>query len=545
MSKRRLSKLFSLVLGASLLFTACASSDGTTTPVGTSGTGTTTASATSGSDTTPGDTSASGNYKSELNIAITANLPSLDAHSSNSNLVGGLISHTNEPLFAMNESFEPTPVLAESYEVSEDGLVYTIKLREGIQFHNGVEMVADDVVASMTRWLELSGKANALLKGSVFAEVDDYTITMTLPEAYTDTLNILAGSAQFAAIYPSSVINSAGAEGITEVMGTGPYKFVEWKQDQYVHLTRFDGYQPLEGEASGFVGKKEAATRDIYFRVVTDEATRVAGLQTGEYDIAEAIPTERYQELSADPSMELLAKPTGNLSLFLNTTKGIMADQNMRKAILAALNTEDIMLASFGDPSLYMLNAGWANPNDAQWATEAGSEFYNQNDLDKARGYLADAGYNNEEIVLVTTPDYGEMYNATIVVQAQLVAAGINAKVESFDFSTFMEYRANPDQFDLFITSNRYTLLPVQLSVLMKDWAGLDHPKIPESIAAIRSAATPEEAAAQWAELQTFLYDYGAASVLGHYSSVMATSPKTEGLIFFDYPLYWNVRVAE
>ena len=156
---------------------------------------------------------------------------------------------------------------------------------------------------------------------------------------------------------------------------------------------------------------------------------------------------------------------------------------------------------------------------------------------------LTEAGYNNEEIVLVTTPDYGEMYNATLVVQAELKSAGINAVVESYDFATFMEHRANPDQFSLYITSNRYNLNPVQLSVLTKDWAGLDRPEVDEGIAAIRMASSPEESSAKWDDLQEFLYEYGAASVLGHYSGLMATGAGVEGFNFFDFPLYWNVKV--
>lgn len=88
-------------------------------------------------------------YKDELNIAITANPPTLDVHFSNSNIVGGIGSHIYEPLFAMNQENVPTAVLAESYEIDETGTVYTIKIRQGIKFHNGQEMTADDVVPSM------------------------------------------------------------------------------------------------------------------------------------------------------------------------------------------------------------------------------------------------------------------------------------------------------------------------------------------------------------------------------------------------------------
>ena len=128
-------------------------------------------------------------------------------------------------------------------------------------------------------------------------------------------------------------------------------------------------------------------------------------------------------------------------------------------------------------------------------------------------------------------------------VQAELQSAGINAVVESYDFATFMEHRANPDQFSLYITSNRYNLNPVQLSVLTKDWAGLDRPEVDQGISAIRMAASAEESSEKWDDLQEFLYEYGAASVLGHYSGLMATGAGVEVFNFFDFPLYWNVKV--
>jgi peptide/nickel transport system substrate-binding protein len=137
------------------------------------------------------------------------------------------------------------------------------------------------------------------------------------------------------------------------------------------------------------------------------------------------------------------------------------------------------------------------------------------------------------------------MYYATLVVQEELNQAGFNAQVESYDFATFMEHRSNPDQFDLFITSNSYNMLPIQLSVLDKGWAGLDREEVTDGIAAIRGAATTEEAAAAWDDLQEFLYEYGAASVLGHYTGVTAMQTGVEGTDYLRFPIYWNTKAAE
>lgn len=483
--------------------------------------------------------------KTELKIAIAANPPSLDPPSVNSNVVGGIGIHVYEPLFAMNGDYEPTPVLAESYEVSDDGMVYTIKLREGVKFHNGEEMTADDVVASMNRWLELSAKANTLIGGSVFEKVDDYTVSMKANEASSDIIMVLASPIQFAAIYPKEVVDAASDEGISDFIGTGPYKVAEWKQDQFIELEKYEGYQPSEGESSGLAGEKKASMEKITYEVVTDTSTRIAGVKNGQYDIIEEVPLEQYEELSQEPGLEMNVNRGGTLNLFFNTTEGIMANEDIRQAALAALNCDDILLASYGDPNLYELNAGWCDPTDAQWGTDAGKEYYNQQDTDKAKKLLKDAGYNNEPIILVTTPDYDEMYNATLVVQEQLKQAGFNAEVESYDFSTFMEHRADPKQFSMFITSNSYNMLPIQLSVLDSGWAGLDRPEVTEGIAAIRSAESDEAAASAWEDLQTFLYEYGAATVLGHYTGVTTMNANVEGNDYLRFPIYWNVTVSE
>lgn len=497
------------------------------------------------SDGGEGSEGSTSKNKEELHVAISANPPSLDPQSINSNIVGGIGVHVYESLFAMNAEYEPVPVLAESYQVSDDGMVYTIKLRQGVEFHNGKEMTADDVVASMNRWVELSAKANTLIGGSVFEKVDDYTVDLKVNQASSDIIMILASPIQFAAVYPAEVVSSATDEGISDYIGTGPYKVSEWKQDQYVKLEAYEDYQPSEGEASGLSGKKQAAVPVIYYDVVTDASTRIAGIQSGEYDIAEEIPLDNYEELSGDKNLKLEVDKGGTLNLFLNTTEGIMADQTFRQAILASLNCDDIMLAAYGNPDLYELNAGWSDPADAQWGTDAGSEYYNQKDVDKAKELLKEAGYNNEKVVLVTTKDYPEMYNATLVVQENLKEAGINAEVETYDFSTFMEHRADPKQFDMFITSNSYNMLPIQLSVLDSGWAGLNAPEVTEGIQKIRAAASDEEAAAAWADLQTFLYEYGAATVLGHYTGVIAMGQGVSGYDYLRFPIYWNVTVSE
>nr|WP_242703783.1 ABC transporter substrate-binding protein [Enterococcus sp. 669A] len=491
-----------------------------------------------------GNTEAS-NKKDELRIAISANPPSLDAQIANSNITAQIGYHIFEPLFAMDENFEPQPVLAESYDVSDDGKEYTIHLLEGVKFHNGEEMTADDVVASLTRWVKDSQKASTLIGGSTFEKVDDYTVKMTANEAASDIITVLANPIMFAAIYPEEIVEGAGEKGVSEYIGTGPYKLGEWKQDQFIQLEKFDDYEVRENATTGLASAKTAATSTLVFDIVTDASTRIAGAKNGQYDIVEEVPQDNYEELSKEPNLKLDVTKGGTLNLFLNTTVGIMEKPEMRQAVLAALNMDDILLASYGNKELYEVNPGWFSSEDAQWGSEAGKEYYNQNDPDKAKELLEEAGYNDEKLVLVTTQDYPEMYNATLVVQEQLKKVGINAEVETYDFSTFMEHRADPNQNSMFITSNSYNVLPIQLTVLDKTWAGMDRPEVTDGIKAMRLADSQEDAQAAWDDLQGFIYEYGGATVLGHFTGVNAISNDVEGYEYMRFPIFWNATVSE
>ncbi|MFD2114660.1 ABC transporter substrate-binding protein [Paenibacillus yanchengensis] len=485
-------------------------------------------------------------YRDELHIAITAQPPTLDTTMTVSAVALDTAGNIFEQLYTLNANYEPMPVLAESVEKSEDGLTYLFTLRQGVKFHNGKEMVAEDVVASMNRWLVTSSRAKSLLPNATFTEEDKYKVKLTVETATSDVLILMSAQAQFPAIMPKEIVEAAPAEGIVEYVGTGPYKFQEWKQDQYIHLVRNDDYhQLIDRAASGFDGQKVAASENVYYHFVTDHATRIAGIKTGKYDVADSIPLESYDELAVTNNVKLHAFPDGALTAFFNTTEGPLANQKLRQAVLAAFNNEEILLASFARPDLYRLDPGYLNPNQEQWANVAGAEYYNQADPEKAKQLLDEAGYNGEEITLLTTKDYNEMYTATLVVQEQLRQIGMNVKVENFDFPTFLETKNDRSKWDIFLASTGYQVTPPQLLAVTPDWAGLNHDTVKEGLANIRAASTPEQAKQAWEEVQGFMYEYVSSTVIGHYSTIVATAENIEGFELFEAPVIWNAKVPK
>src|SRR5690606_2498476 len=144
-------------------------------------------------------------------------------------------------------------------EVSEDGLTNTITLRQGVPFHNGEVMVANDVVASFNRWMPISALGQAIQEflESITA-VDDSTVEITLTSPLVALPSMLARQSQGLAIMPASIMEGASGEPLPEesYIGTGPYRFVEFQADRFTLLERFDDYVGVDTPHSGYAGAK-------------------------------------------------------------------------------------------------------------------------------------------------------------------------------------------------------------------------------------------------------------------------------------------------
>lgn len=365
-----------------------------------------------------------------LKIAINAQPPTLDPHVTTATATYELARNIFETLVTLNSKYQAVPMLAESVNQSEDGKTYTFNLRKGVKFHNGKEMKAEDVVASMNKWMAISSRGKTVLKGGTFEAKDEYTVVLNLPNPVVGVLETLAGAAQFAAIMPKELVDAAGPDGVKEYIGTGPFKMAEWKQDQYIHLTKYDQYSALDTPADGLAGKKEALVDEIFFNIVTDGSTRLAGIQTGEYDGAIWLPRDNYEQLKSMPNVKTSIDFYGGHYIIFNKKKGVFSDVKMRQAVNAALDMDEIMLGTFANKDFYRLDHALMYKEQVDWYSEAGKELYNQKDAEKAKSLMQEAGYNGEEIRILTSRDYDHVYNASVVVKEQLEKIGMKVKLE-------------------------------------------------------------------------------------------------------------------
>ncbi|HTU01902.1 MAG TPA: ABC transporter substrate-binding protein, partial [Candidatus Sulfotelmatobacter sp.] len=316
-----------------------------------------------------------------LRAALTASPPTLDPHSTTHLAAREVGLHIFESLVSFDAKFQVTPQLAERWEISKDGKVYTFTLRRGVKFHNGKEMTAEDVRASIERFRAVSPQKNQLDDLARLEVVSPIAIRMTLSQPDAAFLAALANPVGQLAILPKEAVEGKPINK-AEVIGTGPYKFVEWIPDRWVRVVRFADYRP-DGKAGvgGFAGPRHAYADEIRFIPVTEPGARVAGLQTGEYDFADFLPSASISQLTGDRSLRIVRLgPQNYPTVYFNFT-GKFKSLKLRQAVQAALNMDEIMqVANDGDgrvdPGFYF--------KEQVWHTDAGGTLYNQKNPAKA-----------------------------------------------------------------------------------------------------------------------------------------------------------------
>lgn len=478
----------------------------------------------------------------ELKIAYPAQPQTLDPQVSLAQATVDIMGNVYETLLTVDSDYNIQPMLAESYEQSDDGKTITFHLREGVLFHNGQEMMADDVAASMNRWKEGVG-GRSQFPDATFEAKDDYTVVLHLPEPLSTALSILSfGGPSFAAIMPKEIIENATAASVKEHVGTGPFQLVEWKQDQHVHLTRFDEYQSRSEPADGLAGKKEALVDDLYFIFTSDPSTRVAGIQTGQYDIA-PVPFDNVEQLESDPNIENYLYNSGFLTITFNKKVGIFTDVKARKAIAEVLDMEKILIGAFTNDKYYTIDHGMMmSHQEKEWNSGVGKDKYKQNDPEKAKKLLDEIGYNGEEITIITTRDYEYQYNAAVVIQAQLEQIGVNVNLEVYDWPTLLDLTEDENAYDIYVLTDLVTPEPTSNLYLIEGFAGwTNSPELENLLDEFRSKPSLDEAKAFYDNLLEWYWEYVPIIKVGDYSSVISIRSTVENFQHHDRFILWNV----
>jgi peptide/nickel transport system substrate-binding protein len=483
-----------------------------------------------------------------LRIGNLGEPPSLDPHWGTQTITEVLTNHIFEGLYSLDESYRPTPMLAEGLPtISRDGLTYTFKLRQGVKFHNGKEMTSADVVASLVRWSKRSIYGKSLFaQVADFKTTDKYSVEMKLKEKSAIVLISLAVPNNFGAIYPKEVAEKFPPDQrITEFVGTGPFKLVEWKPDQYIRMVRFDEYKPRVEKQSGYGGAKIAFVDELRWIPVPDAASRAAQLESGDLDVADDLVADAYDRLKANPNVQpVIVKPYYWLVAVFNKKEGLMTNQKLRQAWQAALDIEPIMKTVAGGKSeFYRMDSSLAFQELPAWHTKISGLPWNEHDKDKARRLLKEAGYKGEPIRFMTTQEYKWMYDFALVSKQQLEEVGFKIDLQVMDWSTLGQRRIQPKEYDVFTTGIGGGYDPTHHVYLTPTWPGwTEDEQIASLIAQLARETDAKKRYDLWVETTKVFYEKVPVARYGDLFGLRATRKTVKG--FNDKterPRFWGV----
>ena len=359
-----------------------------------------------------------------------------------------------DTLFAIDAEFAPHPQMVGDFSVSPDKLTYQFKLRDGLGFHDGSPVRGVDCVASIKRWMARDGHGQSI--AVVLDEIKpdgDKGLTIKLKEPFSLMLDALGKVSSLALfIMPERLANTDPFQQITEMVGSGPFKFVkdEFQPGHQVVYVKNTDYVPRQEPPSWASGGKVVKFDRVEWLYIPDAMTKAAAHNAGEADWWENPPLDVVPVLAANPDIKIervdpLPSP---IMVKFNHLLPPFDNVKMRQAILSIANQADFLAALAGDqknwelcPSFFTCGGPMAN--------EAGSKaLTGPRDLDKAKKLVAEAGYKGERIVVLDAVDQPVAHSQALVVTDLMKQLGLNVEVQAMDWGTLVTRRASMEPID-------------------------------------------------------------------------------------------------
>ncbi len=381
-----------------------------------------------------------------LELAVDQSPVGLDPHKVTAFASLAVVHQVYDGLLEINADLQLDPALAVSYEVSDDGLVYTFDLRRDVVFHNGRPFTSADVVYSLERILDPetgSPYASRFDQVAAVEAPDGHTVVFTLAEPFAPFLSNM----EFLYVVPQEAVQEHG--DLQQVMvGTGPFQLVEVVPDTYLRLEANPDYY-RDGEPG---------VAELRFNIVPEGSTRAAGLRTGTYHLLPDVDPATATVLQAAPNVMVLEVPGLAYTLLgMNVTREPFDDPRVRYAINLAIDREEAVDAVF------LGNAVPAGPLSdalADWALPTESFPCYAHDPERARQLLAEAGYSDGfSFTILTFGTRRDVADTAQVLQAQLERVGLDVEVNVAEFGTFVQDWQNSN-FDAFVSLNGGSIDP-------------------------------------------------------------------------------------
>ena len=358
-----------------------------------------------------------------------------------------------DTLYGADEHNRVQPQMVEGHLVERDGVQWTLTLREGLRFHDGTPVLARDAVASLKRWWKRDNVGQVLAATTdELSAVSDRVIRFRLKAAFPMLPDALGKfGTNNAVIMPERLALTEPTVQVTEMVGSGPYRFVPKERVPGSRLVyeKFAGYVPRQsGSTSALAGPKLAHFDRVEWIVMPDVATAASALQTGEVDWWEQPAADYWELLGANKNVKLDSiDPFGLAGVIrFNFLQGPTSNPLVRKAALAAISQKDVMTAVIGeDQRRWKDKVGYFLPGTPM-ASEVGlGALKEPPDRDATRRMLKEAGYKGEPLVYLVPGDIASIKTQGEVVTDALTKAGFTVDMQMMDWGTVLA-RANNRQ---------------------------------------------------------------------------------------------------
>jgi peptide/nickel transport system substrate-binding protein len=469
-----------------------------------------------------------------------------------------------DTLLATDADFRIQPQMAD-WKVSDDKLTYTFTLRDGLKWHDGAPVTAEDCVASLKRWGKVDGMGQKLMDFTASLEATDArTLTLKLKEPYGLVLESIGKPSSLVPfMMPRRLAETPPNQQIKEQIGSGPFKFVqaEFQPGVKAVYEKNTDYVPRKEPPSWTSGAKMVKVDRVEWITMADPQTAVNALQSGDIDFMEIPPFDLLPALAANKELkvETLNKLGFQTIGRMNFLYPPFDNVKIRRAAFVAMNQKDVLDAMVGNPEYYRI-CGAVFICGAPLATDVGSEtLVKGNGMAEAKRLLAESGYDGTPVVVLAPGDVVTLKAQPIVAAQLLREAGFKVDVQAADWQTVVSRRASqkpPKEggWNMFFTNltSADVVNPVgnlQISGRGKNggWFGWPEDSRMEAMRdAFSRSSSPDEQKKIAAEIQREVYDQVIYIPLGQYLLTSAWRKSLSGVLDGPAtPVFWNIDKSE
>ena len=415
-----------------------------------------------------------------------------------------------------------TPAIASDYQVSEDRLTYTFTLRDGVKFHNGDTVTAEDVVYSIQRC------AAATETGIVPVEAFSNITDIQAPDASTVIITLAQPDNEFLSYMTTAVLPADYDQQDTDPVGTGPFKFVSRAAQDSIVLEKFDEYWGTPAQLD-----------QVTFKIIENADSLLMSLQSGAIDLCAHLTSTQVAQLGEDFDV---AEGTMNLvqALYLNNAVEPFDNELVRQALCYAIDKQaiiDLAFDGYGSPigsSMY--------PAFGKYFDESLTDYY-PHDTEKAKELLAQAGYPDGFSMTITVPsNYKPHMDTAQVLVQQLAEVGITAEIQAVEWESWVSDAYTNRQFQSTVVGvdasnmTARALLERFTSTADNNFINYSNADYDALFAQAQATADDAEQTALYKEMEKNLTEHAANVYIQDLADLVAVRKGLEGVTF--YPIY-------